>query len=89
MAGFYRVLVCQVEAADRVSTMREPFIQTSIDIGSSTISRAIGIFSERMHRPVHGQSDAEIASKELLKAADGDISVAKKILQRVFAEADA
>ena len=59
-----------------------------IDVGSSTISRAIGIFSERMHRQMHGQSDAEIASKELLNAADGDIRIARRILDQVFMTAE-
>jgi len=57
-----------------------------IEIGSSTISRAIGIFTERMYRrfPNDVQSEAEIAAKTLLKATDNDISVARRVLERAF-----
>jgi len=37
---------------------------------------------------MHGQSDAEIASKELLNAADGDIRIARRILDQVFMTAE-
>jgi len=56
-----------------------------LDISSSTISRAIGRYQDRMFRafPNDGPSKAELSAKKLLKSTDGDVVVAHKILDSV------